>query len=373
MKLLYIKATGFRNIQSDCVIDFTAKSKKTSEDKEYELQEIADGLFTFNTVVFTGKNASGKTTFLDLIDCAYSILGNFAIESDKYNFENMRLVLIFYHEGKIYRYSTDIVSSVGLSNRATFKNQQLYEKIYYRSKAKMIFQDQDFKPVDHIGVLPEDTSIVFFVLKKKETYAIYLNSDGEGRDTYRLAFQALNLYRLSPSVLSKILHLFDSSIESLRMLEDEHNYELTLAGEKRNVSDKELFHILSSGTTKGLLLYTLVVASLKYGFDLILDEIENHFHRTLVENIISLYKDKSINKHNSTLYFSTHYCELMDLFTRQDNIWICRNDSKIIAENMYGKYNIRSELSKSRQFYNDTFQTSVNYVDLMSIKKEFMK
>ena len=43
MKLLYVKASGFKNIQNDCVLDFTAKSKKTTEDKEYELQEIADG------------------------------------------------------------------------------------------------------------------------------------------------------------------------------------------------------------------------------------------------------------------------------------------------------------------------------------------
>ena len=40
---------------------------------------------------------------------------------------------------------------------------------------------------------------------------------------------------------------------------------------------------------------------------------------------------------------------------------------------MYEKFDIRTELSKSRQFYNDAFKTSVNYDDLMSIKKEFIK
>ena len=117
----------------------------------------------------------------------------------------------------------------------------------------------------------------------------------------------------------------------------------------------------------------MIIASLKYGFDLIIDEIENHFHKTLVENIINLYKDKSINKFNATLYFSTHYCELLDLFNRQDNIWVCRTKQNIVAENMYENFDIRTELSKSRQFYNDTFKTAVNYDDLMSIKKEFLK
>ena len=63
-------------------------------------------------------------------------------------------------------------------------------------------------------------------------------------------------------------------------------------------------------------MYIMVVASLRNGFDVIIDEIENHFHKTLVENIISLYKDKSVNKNNATLIISTHYCELLDLFNR---------------------------------------------------------
>lgn len=153
---------------------------------------------------------------------------------------------------------------------------------------------------------------------------------------------------------------------------DEHNYELTLSNEKKIVSDKELLHFLSSGTTKGLLLYVIVVASLKYGFDLIIDELENHFHKTLVENVINLFKDKSINKFNATLYFSTHYCELLDLFNRQDNIWVCRADEKIVSENMYETFDIRTELSKSRQFYNDAFKTAVNYDDLIYIKTELL-
>ena len=64
MKLLFVKASNFKNLQDDCALNFIAKSKKTSEDKEYELKEVADGLFVSNTVAFIGKNASGKTTAL---------------------------------------------------------------------------------------------------------------------------------------------------------------------------------------------------------------------------------------------------------------------------------------------------------------------
>ena len=59
MKLLRIRASHFKNCEDNFTIDFVAKSKKTAEDKEYELQEIAEDLFVFNTAAFVGKNASG--------------------------------------------------------------------------------------------------------------------------------------------------------------------------------------------------------------------------------------------------------------------------------------------------------------------------
>lgn len=91
MKLLFVKASNFKNLQNDCTLNFIAKSKKTSEDKEYELQEVADGLFVSNTVAFIGKNASGKTTALELLDCCYSILGDFSLQDKNYIYNGLHL------------------------------------------------------------------------------------------------------------------------------------------------------------------------------------------------------------------------------------------------------------------------------------------
>ena len=43
MKLLRVKANGFKNCADNFCIDMVAKSKKTSEDIEYELNEIDEG------------------------------------------------------------------------------------------------------------------------------------------------------------------------------------------------------------------------------------------------------------------------------------------------------------------------------------------
>lgn len=374
MKLLRVVASNFKNCCDNFTIDFIAKSRKTSEDKEYELQEITDGLHVFNTVAFVGKNASGKTTAVDLLDCCYSILSDFCLEDKHYSYDGIKLEIIFYHDGSIYRYRTELGVGTTLSNKASFINQTLEQKKYYKSKLKSIYMDDDFEPVANISALPEDTSIVFFVLKEKATRAVYFDCDGEGAKTYQLMFKAFKRYDIPLSTLSHILRIFDDSICELSM-EDEHCFRLKFEGDQPReeiMSGEELLHFHSSGTTRGILLYTVVIASLKHGFDLIIDDIENHFPKTLVEYILSLYKDKSVNRRNATLIFTTHYCEVLDLFNRSDNIWISVANGKVSLSNMYDDYGLRPELPKSKQFYNNAFQTSVNYEDLMRLKKELM-
>lgn len=372
MKLLRVRASNYKNCCDDFTIDLVAKSKKTSEDKEYELQEIADDLYVFNTVAFVGKNASGKTSAIELMECCYSILSEFRLEDKHYNYDNVKLEIIFYYKGNIYKYTTGLKSDPNLGSKANFTEQHIYQKKYYKSKVKEIYAVEGFEEITGFGELPEDTSIVFFILKKKATHAVYFNCNGEGADTYHLLFRAMKTYKIPENILVKVIKIFDDKIKSLEMVDEKH-YKLIYQDHVKELSDSELVYILSSGTTKGVLLYIFVVAALENGFDLLIDEVENHFHKTLVENMISLFKDKTVNKKYATLMFTTHYCEVLDLFNRQDNIWIAKSDNKIHLENMYENYNIRTELLKSRQFYNNVFDTSVNYEDLMALKKELMR
>lgn len=389
MKLLRVKANHFKNCADGYTIDFVARSRKTSEDKEYELQEIAPELYVYNTMAFIGKNASGKTSAIELLDCAYSILGGFRIESKHYSFDGIELEIIFYDDGMIYLYETTLESD-RLSNHALFRDEKVYQKKYYKTNLKDLYKRETFVevPKEYFPIipiraydidietgrqwLPEDTSKLFFIIGKKATRAIYFDSYESGADTYRLVFNALKNYGIDLKTLSSILRVFDENIDSFDML-DENTYKISFKGRKKVLSDTQLVYMLSSGTTKGMLLYLLVVASLKEGFDLIIDEVENHFHKTLVENMISLYKDKSVNKKNATLIFSTHYCEVIDQMGRQDNVWICKSGKQVSLSNMYSDYHIRPELLKSKQYYNNAFQTAVDYDALMNLKRVLKK
>ena len=371
MKLLRARASNYKNCCDDFTIDLVAKSKKTSEDKEYELQEIAEDLYVFNTAVFVGKNASGKTSAIELFNCCYSILGEFSLEDKHYNYDNVKLEIIFYHENYIYKYNTVLKADPNFESKVNFTEQHVYRKKYYKSKVKEIYADDGFEEIEDLGELPEDTSVVFFVLKKKATRAVYFNCNGEGANTYRRLFRVMKTYKVSKEVLIKVIKIFDDKIKNLEMLDEKH-YKLTYQDHIKEMSDSELVNMLSGGTTKGVLLYIYVVTALENGFDLLIDEVENHFHKTLVENMISLFKDKTVNRKSATLVFTTHYCEVLDLFNRQDNIWITKSDDKIRLDNMYETYNIRPERLKSRQFYNNAFGTAVNYENLMELKRELM-
>lgn len=113
---------------------------------------------------------------------------------------------------------------------------------------------------------------------------------------------------------------------------------------------------------KSLGLFMFVAYALKTGTGLIIDEIENHFYKILVEILINLYMDKLVNKNKVTLIFTTHYCEILDLFNRGDNIHISKFQNENNLENMYEKY----------KFYNNEFNANVSYEALMNFKKELM-
>ena len=372
MKILGIRATGFKNCVDNFGIDFVAKSKKTSEDKEYELLEIAEGLYVYSTVGIVGKNASGKTSTLELLDWCCDILGTFRLSGKKSNYHGISLEILFYEEGYIYKYTVELDNADTLDDRAIFKNQKLFRKKYYKTKINQLISEEWKEKYMSEEEIPEDFSIVFFVLKRSTIREIYYDSSMEDEKGFLTTFKVMDIFKLDHKFLTHILKIFDENITGLRQIDD-NNYLLIYQGKETSYSAEELYRFLSSGTTKGINLYITAVMSLRMGFDLVVDEIENHFHRTLVENLILLYKDKKVNKKNATLYFSTHYCELLDLFNRSDNIWITHSKGKVEISNMYEEYGIRTELLKSRKFYQNTFDTAINYEALMHLKKELME
>ena len=378
MKILKIIANNFKLCEDNFTISFVPIANKPAEDKEFELQEIAPNLFTYRTLGFIGKNASGKTTAVELLSLVYDIFSNFRIKLAtnlfKYFDSIVSLDITFYHDNYLYRYQTELVKDKDSVDKIIlFKNQKLYKRLYKKTYAKNLFDYSKYEIVKYNFELPEDTSIIYNLLKTINNRGIYLPSNDLG---YYDIDTMLNIYKLfsnDEKIITSILKIFDEHLEKIELI-DENKFKLSYSNKTyKEITYIELLNILSSGTIKGLSLFTFVVFSLKNGSDLIIDEIENHFHKSLVENLVNLYKDKSVNKNNATLIFTTHYCELLDLFNRSDNIYITKYNKKIQALNLYENYKFRPELSKSKKFYSNAFDTDINYEYLMNFKKELMR
>ena len=66
----------------------------------------------------------------------------------------------------------------------------------------------------------------------------------------------------------------------------------------------EIERYLSSGTIKGIVIFTMVREILREGGYLVIDEIENHFNKEIVSTLIRFFKDKQLNKKGGVLFFS---------------------------------------------------------------------
>jgi len=378
MKLLKVTANNFKLCEKGFTMLFVPSANKTLEDKEFELQEIDNDLFVFNTLGIIGKNASGKTTAVELLAIVYEIFSHYRINNSKNIFKFMNntvnLDITFYHEGIIFRYLVDLCKNINSvdTNTVFFKNEKLYKRTYKKAHTKNLFDFNKFEEVEKEVKLPEDTSMIYSLLKEITFRGIYCPSDDF---LYRDYVNAFNVYKLLDNnlgIITSLLRMFDEHLDNIKMI-NENKFKIIYKNNNfKEVSSHELYEILSSGTTKGFGLFTFVVYSLRTGTDLIIDEIENHFHKTLVENLVNLYKDKSVNKNNATLIFTTHYCEILDLFERKDNIYISKYYDSIKLENMHENYKFRGELSKSNRFYSNEFNTNVDYDALMNFKKELM-
>lgn len=112
MKILRIVASHFQLCEDNFTISFVPIANKTKDDKEFELNEIAENLYVFSTLGIIGKNASGKTTTTELLSLVYDIFSNYRVKyaTNLFKFMNktVELDITFYHEKYLYHYTTEL-------------------------------------------------------------------------------------------------------------------------------------------------------------------------------------------------------------------------------------------------------------------------
>lgn len=113
------------------------------------------------------------------------------------------------------------------------------------------------------------------------------------------------------------------------------------------VSQSELpfLQIESNGTIKLLDILPTIFDALSTGNILIVDEIENGLHPTVVKKMIELFYNPETNPHNAQLICTTHNILLINEAVQRDEVWL-------MDKNEYGESSMKhiSDISGLRSY-----------------------
>ena len=105
-----------------------------------------------------------------------------------------------------------------------------------------------------------------------------------------------------------------------------------------------------------------------------MDELENHFNKSIVQNFIRLFLNPAINKKGAALIFSSHYIELLDIFERCDFIYINRHQNGGLTVENLSTILTRNDIKKSEAYQSNLLNgTAPEYEDYHEWLKRFRK
>lgn len=380
MKLLRITAEGLPLFKRQLDICLYAQ-QRISEEQKGQLYPLFSNVYLNPANGFIGINASGKTSVLKVILLALGILNNDPINHIETrdilgDAKKVTLNIYFYSEvqSEVCRLETIIASdktktegiiySIVSESIWTKKSDEINTR-----KAMLSFDEKD--PVmirtGQEAFLSDDVSIM--IARNKKT--------GENiRAVNLLLFTNINVLPFSEEIPAEVITFLDPTVEKLHFEEKDQKavIRLKFRGKEEIVLNNpiELNNYLSSGTIKGMIIFTLAQEVLQKGGYLVVDEIENHFNKEIVSTLIRFFMDRQLNQNGGTLIFTTHYPELLDEYDRNDGIHIVRNRTGITVENLSNILK-RNDIKKSEAYQSGFLEgTTPMYDAYMRLKKSIV-
>ncbi len=390
MKVLKIQASGLKLFKKEIEIDFYAK-QRVSSDKNEMLTNVFSNIYINNVVSMVGINASGKTTILKVISFALQLLKNEPINTIECNeiLEGLEehdevIFNIFFisSDGKLSRLKSIIKTNRfkselknELKNKYFISNETLWTKSINTVRSKNdLFDFSNISPAqerkeDELFLL-DDVSVMIAYNKKLNNSLNVIDS---------IDWTNFNGLRVLGNFPLGLVQFLDPSIEHLKCKEIENDKKIEIRLKFYNkkeivvYSPLEISKYLSSGTVKGINVFMTAIHILQEGGYLIIDELENHFNKEIVSTLIRFFMDNEINTTGAVLIFSTHYVELLDIFERNDNIYITKNTGGINIENLSDILK-RNDVKKSELFQSGYLEnTTPSYKSYINFKRALTK
>lgn len=381
MKILRIAFDNINIFSKGFSVDFTASDRVIDDSQVYA---VSKSIYTQKVMGFVGINASGKTTALKLIIMAMEIVAKNRCLSDtvmscRIMKDNTIMTVDFVINDMIYR----LESVIGISDpemNDKNRNASCYfreEKIYSKTCSSVKNKKQIFEFDNKAALIRSeiDNEIKKYLDEKQSIVKPIVENDNT--TIYDSVFRTnFNVLTLNKNNDISYVNLFDNNIDKLQNTEkgfylkfknDDHSYNID--------QPLEVTDILSSGTIKGTHLMSLASYILKNGGYLIVDEMENHMNKRLVQMFIRLFTDNDINKKGACLIFTTHYMEIVDTIERKDNIYVLRRNADMVAEvSRYSDHVKRNDVKKSDILLSNYIEgTAPSYDDIQKVREALCK
>ena len=376
MKVLRIQARGLPLLPHGMDVCLYGQQRVNEKDKE-SLWDLTPNIFLNPATACIGLNASGKTTIMNVVRLALGLLQNESINhmSVKHILNGVdKAVLRIYfadNQKNVNCLETAIVEKRTESDNRFFviAEEKLWTKPFSRVRTKK--QLIDFEGIEPIV---ERTGTEEYLL---DDVSLVIGRNKKNNDSLTvcslLSYTNENVLPFTENISMEIVKYLDPTVEKLcfERVQDKTIIRLKFAEKEEIVlnNSKELGLYLSSGTIKGIITFSMAETVLRTGGCLLVDEIENHFNHEIVATMVRLFTDRRLNQKGGVILFTTHYPELLDMFERNDNIYIVRNKGGILPENLSDLLK-RNDIKKSEVYRSDFLKgTAPSYSASMNLKK----
>lgn len=380
--LLQFKVKNFRCFYDESILDLTA----TPEKQHIEETILINKNRVLPLVEINGANASGKTTILDAI--------NFMFLNIKYSNKNdinknLKFMPFLFSE-KSRNQNSEFEISICLDNyeyrygfamnkneyaeewlyRRKFSNKNTIEKVIferYNGKVEFGPSYNNYEKIWNLFSNSIDTSKLLIlstialrdekgIIRNIYNYISKFHFQVESSLESEFSIEILNKNNLLFQKFQKIITEFDPcllgiQIEKLDNDNNDNEYAYTIKGIHKSIDNNKLnlipFSEESNGTIKMFNIMPSILKNLEFGGLLAIDEIDIKLHPLLFKKIITMYKDKNINKNNAQLIYTAHSTYLLNSdYLRKDEIYL-------VEKNLEGKASLYS-LSEFRKLRIDS-------------------
>lgn len=358
---------NYRSYKEETTIEMQAEN--ISEFEETLIESEKDEKKYLPVSVIYGPNAGGKSNALEALVCVnVTVVSPILMVKSKKKIESFKTVPykfsdkneptdfeLFYRKNKEeYRYNISFLKGriVYESLYVLTENAKKPTKIFIREGNEIELGEELRKEKVNTNNNMDIPFLSFLAISYNiktinSAISFFLTTSAINCDSQRFENVFMNLMFINNSIKSKFLEILnnmDIDIVDYRIEKLEGSENEIKIFTKHVVDGKEYelnINEESKGTQKLFALLPRIIVSLISGNLTIIDEMDAKLHPKLIQYIIEMYKDKTINTKGAQLIISSHDLTTMskEVFRRDEILFACKNREN--SSELYSLYEIR--------------------------------